>query len=103
MNTRKSYEIPEDEAQEQKQEQSKFTVETVKNPGLDISGELYRVYTFPGGEVVSVNGPKTLWVKESRNGHSHRIALANGNGVYIPSGWVKIEWQNKPGQPPVAW
>jgi hypothetical protein len=82
---------------------SSFIVETAKSPGLDISGELYRDYTFPGGTVITVEAPATLWVKRSEKGDSHRIALANGHGVYIPAGWLKIEWANKPGQPPVAW
>lgn len=82
---------------------SKYIVETAKNPGLDISGELFRVYTFPGGHEIMVNEPATLWVKSKSTGDSHRIALANGRGVYIPAGWLKIEWANKDGQPPVAW
>ncbi len=83
---------------------SRFRVQT-GTPGLDLSGELYRVYTFPGGERIRVDEPATLWVKPSTETgkHSHRIALVNGNGVYIPAGWLKIEWKNKPGQPPVAW
>lgn len=87
-------------------DQARFVVDTAKNPGLDISGEEYRLYTFPNGVVVQVDNPKTLWVKSSSYGpgiHSHRIALENGDGVYIPAGWVKIQWRNKPGQPPVAW
>jgi hypothetical protein len=79
-----------------------FTADT-KTPGLDVSGELYRVYTYPNGVEIRVDGPQSLWVKRSEKGDSHRLALANGNGVYIAAGWLKIEWKNKPGQPPVAW
>lgn len=88
-------------------EQNRFIVDT-KSLGLDISGEEYRTYTFPNGHTIRVDAPDKLWVKVSTDPgmggkHSHRIALANGNGVYIPAGWLKIEWQNKPGQPPVGW
>lgn len=87
-------------------EQDRFIVKTDVNPGLDVSTEEYRVYTFPEGHQIRVDLPSRLWVKVSSTpgvGHSHRIALENGNGVYIPAGWLKIEWKNKPGQPPVAW
>lgn len=88
-----------------KDDQSRFIVETAKNPGLDVSDELFRTYTFPRGETVRVDEPQTLWVKLSKETgqHSHRIAKANGNGVYIRAGWLTIEWQNKPGKGPVAW
>lgn len=69
----------------------------------DVSDELFRTYTFPGGEVVRVDRPVGLWVTRKANGDSHRIACENGNGVYIPAGWLKIEWANKPGKGPVAW
>lgn len=75
-----------------------------KDVGADISGEMFRVYTFPGGETVRVDKPVRLWGKPplgSSGGGSHRIALENGNGVYVPYGWIKIEWQNKPGVAPV--
>jgi len=106
----RSYENPYDSlptdgptTQEVKQDQSQFIVATSKNPGLDVSSEAYRTYTFPGGELVTVIEPQTLWVKKGPAGDSHRIALANGNGVYVRAGWLKIEWANKPGSPPVAW
>jgi hypothetical protein len=88
-------------------EQSRFIVDTANTPGLDISGELFRVYTFPGGETLRVDEPNLLWVKVSSDPllagkQSHRIALRNGNGVYVRAGWLAIEWHNRPGQPAVA-
>lgn len=88
-------------------EQDRFRVDT-STDGLDISTELYRTYTFPGGEEIVVQEPSMLWVKLSSSPgmagkHSHRIALMNGNGVYIPAGWLKIEWRNREGALPVAW
>lgn len=71
--------------------------------GRDVSDELFRVYTFPNGQLVTVDAPAKLWVSRKPEGDSHRIALMNGGGVYIPAGWLKIEWQNKPGKGPVAW
>lgn len=72
------------------------------DPGLDVSDEVVRRYTFPGGHTTAVVAPVRLWVKKKAGGDSHRLALANGNGVYIPAGWLKIEWENKPGKGPVS-
>lgn len=71
-------------------------------PGADVSDEEFRVYTFANGETIRVDEPVRLWVKRKPEGDSHRLALANGNGVYVPAGWLKIEWRNKPGAGPVA-
>lgn len=76
------------------------------NAWLDISHEERRTYTFPGGHQVTVNRPMKLATKEPRvgvaGGGSHRIADADGNGHYIPAGWIKISWVVKPGSPPVS-
>lgn len=72
------------------------------DPGFDVSDELVRTYTFAGGQQINVSEPVRLWVKKKPGGDSHRLALANRNGVYIPAGWLKIEWRNKVGKGPVA-
>ncbi len=78
------------------------------NPDLEfkpLTSEEWREYTF----LVPISTDKTFSfvVKEhkmrierpqalnvSKSG-GHRIQAENGNGIYIPSGWVKLEWKNK--------
>lgn len=90
----------------QASDQSQYIVDVSPNQGLDVSREEYRVYTFPGGETVRVARPKLLWVKTSSSTpgkHSHRIETKAGTGVYIPAGWIKLEWKNTdPLLPPVS-
>lgn len=74
--------------------------EPAKDPGADLTDEVFRVYTFPTG-TVRVDQPQRLWVKRSERGDSHRIETLAG-GVYIPAGWIKIEWTAKPGKQKVA-
>lgn len=62
----------------------------------DISVEASREYTFPGGEKVIVENPTHLHVSASGG---HRIATAQGNGVYIPAGFLAITWTPKDGKP----
>lgn len=64
----------------------------------DISNELRRTYVFPGGEKVVIEKPVFLVV--SKNGH--RVADGNGNGHYIPMGWIHLCWENKPGAPAIS-
>jgi hypothetical protein len=74
-------------------------------PWLDISDEERRTYTFPGGHQVTVFKPVQLACKNPpagvAGGGSHRIADEEGNGHYIPHGWIKISWAVKPGRPAV--
>lgn len=61
---------------------------------IDISGEIYREYLFPNGEVVRVEGVTDLAV--SKTGHR----LYDGKkSYYIPFGWLKLTWENEEGQP----
>ena len=54
----------------------------------------------PGGfgAVIVIERPVTLYVSE----HGHRIADADGNGHYIPNGWVHLKWETKPGAAPLS-
>ena len=74
------------------------------NPKLDfksLTSEEWREYTFLvertsgyGGfseYKIRIDKPQALNV--SMNGH--RIQAENGNGIYVPTGWIKLEWQNK--------
>lgn len=79
--------------------QERFKVDTVADPGLDISTEANRTYIFPTGDRYTVFGPKRLWVKLSSSPemaglHSHRIETVDGAGIYIRAGWLAIEWHN---------
>ena len=64
----------------------------------DISMELRRTYTWGYGAQVVIERPVTLHVSE----HGHRIADADGNGHYIPNGWVHLKWETKPGAAPLS-
>ena len=72
----------------------------------DISDELERTYTFPGGHELTIRNPSKLSVKSPLfgevGGGSHRIADMDGNGHYISYGWLGISWKVKPGSPAVA-
>lgn len=63
------------------------------NQPKDISTELRRTYYFPGGEQVVIENPKQLITSEN----GHRISDADGNGHYVPVGWLHLHWVNKPG------
>lgn len=76
------------------------------NPDLEfksLTSEEYREYTFLttresgygsaiSEHVIRIDNPQALNVSKSGG---HRIQAENGNGIYIPSGWVKLEWKNK--------
>ena len=70
---------------------------------MDISDEISRIYTFPGGDEVVVEGGLLLKVTRDENTgmDSHRIITSLGTGVYIARGWIAIEWKNKPGLAPM--
>ncbi len=65
------------------------------NEFLDISSEIYRVYTF-NGLTIEINFPLALSVSE--NG-GHRIFDARNISHYIPAGWLHLEWEAKPDCP----
>jgi hypothetical protein len=62
----------------------------------DISVEKFRIYTFPGGEVVRIDRPVELAVSESGG---HRVKDATGHGHYVPAGFIHIEWEPQDGKP----
>lgn len=78
------------------------------NPELDfkpLTSEEWREYTFlvpysePGKfgyfaveHKIKIVRPQALNVSKSGG---HRIQGEDGNGIYIPTGWVKLEWKNK--------
>lgn len=70
--------------------------EALDVPFSDISSELWRAYRFPGGEIVRIDAPVRLAVSASGG---HRVESIDGHGHYVPSGWLKIEWKPREGQP----
>ena len=58
---------------------------------VDISSELWREYTFVSGAKVRIGEPAYLSVSPDNGGA--RILTMDGRCVYIPYGWVAIEWQ----------
>jgi len=65
----------------------------------DISIEIRRTYTFPGGDTVVIDHPIRLNVSESGG---HRIVDAANHGHYVPPTWIHIEWTVKDGVDPVV-
>lgn len=63
---------------------------------IDISGEKFRRYTFPGEEYIYILDPQ--WLHVSRSG-GHRILDKKGISHYIPQGWIHLEWKVKDGRP----
>jgi hypothetical protein len=63
---------------------------------IDISSEEHRMYHFPIGAPMVVEGPLKLHVSESGG---HRIFTEMGHCVYVPKGWIALEWKAKEGQP----
>jgi hypothetical protein len=58
------------------------------NKFVDISTEMYRKYTFPGGDSVTIDKPQFLNVSTS----GHRVLDIIGISHYIPKGWIHLEW-----------
>lgn len=63
---------------------------------IDISSEIWREYTFLGGETVRIDGPLRLNISESGG---HRIFDASGISHYIPTGWIHLKWMVKDSEP----
>lgn len=63
-----------------------------------IEDEEYREYEWANGAKVRVSG-KGLNVSASGG---HRIEGVDGVSHYIPSGWIHLKWQSKPGKPAFA-
>lgn len=61
----------------------------------DISSEMWRRYTFSGGDTVYLSEPLQLHVSDN----GHRIFTANGESHYIPLGWIHLQWRAKEGGP----
>ncbi len=74
---------------------SKFINES-ENDFTDISSEQSRTYNFGSKGFVKVSEPLFLNVSDSGG---HRIFSADGQSHYIPSGWIHLSWQARPGFP----
>lgn len=64
---------------------------------VPINGEFYRVYTFfIDGKFAKVVIENPLYLNVSESG-GHRVIDASGMTHYIPSGWILLSWETKPG------
>ncbi len=64
----------------------------------DIANELWRTYTFPGGDIITIQRPKKLHVSyDPVNGDSHRVIAETLDGKPVVHdvrrGWLTIKWQ----------
>jgi hypothetical protein len=59
----------------------------------DIRSELYREYTFSGGDKIRISKPCSLNVSDSGG---HRIIDMNDESHYIPSGWIHLRFKADP-------
>jgi len=62
----------------------------------DVSSEQWREYHFADGNRIRIENPLKLNVSASGG---HRLYDAQGRSHYIPTGWIHLEWETKPGQP----
>jgi hypothetical protein len=62
----------------------------------DISTEIFREYTFPGGDKVTISKPVRLAVSDSGG---HRIVDAVGASHYIPPRWIHLRFEVVSGAP----
>lgn len=62
----------------------------------NITNEEYRIYRFPGGEYVRVNGG--LWLDDSEP--EHKIIDSKDFCHIIASGWLRVKWKVKSAEYP---
>lgn len=55
-----------------------------------IKHEIYREYTFPGGDKIKIKNPTAINVSTSGG---HRVQDATGMAHYIPSSWIHLCWE----------
>lgn len=70
-------------------------MEIDENKGTKIT-ENFRIYTFPNGEFIKLDGPRELFV--SRDSGTHRIKTQDGRFHIVPSGWLHIEIDSEVGK-----
>ena len=62
----------------------------------DISSEVRRSYHYPGGQVLTIEGPQFLHVSKSGG---HRLLDEAGQSWYVAPGWRAINWIAKDDKP----
>jgi len=63
---------------------------------VDISAEMLRTYTFPGGDKIEIDRPQYLHVSASGG---HRIMDHHNDGHYVPAGFIHVSWRPNEGKP----
>ena len=66
-----------------------------ENKFFSIESEISRTYRFPNKELITINNPLMLCVKDN----GHRVFDAQGVCHYIPTGWLHLSWEVKEGEP----
>jgi len=72
------------------------------NPQLgfkSLETECFRVYVFPGGHEIRIDGPVALNVSASGG---HRVLDVCGVSHYIPPTWIHLWWVTKKGHKPFS-
>lgn len=67
---------------------------------IDVTGELYRTYTFPGFDQITVTGSSVMAL--SKQDEYHRL-WDGTKGHMIPPTWIHLEWENEEGIPVFRW
>lgn len=62
---------------------------------VDISGEQWREYIFPGGQSIRIERPLQLHVSDG----GHRVFDADGISHYVPKSWIHLRWKAEEGTP----
>lgn len=66
---------------------------------IDISSELYRLYTYTSGATFRIDEPVELHILTDDNGTSHRVVDKSGKTHRPERGWVGISWKPRDGEP----
>jgi len=62
----------------------------VKLSFFDLTGEIYREYTFPGYDTIMITGSVSGAINKAGD---HFIYDAGGVAHYIPSSFIHLEWK----------
>ena len=65
----------------------------------DISDELWREYYYENGIVIRIEHPQQLFIAGTDRGHR---VFDGGVVTYVPRGWIKLCWEPRDKNNPVA-
>lgn len=67
---------------------------------IDILGEVYRTYVFPGYDEVTIEGG--VYMAEASD-RSHRVLTKSGKAYHVNAGWLYLFWEVEDGIPYFRW